>query len=66
MGRGADPGAEQAAGQVEATAAEKKRLAELNAEIEELPFGETKQEREARDQIKKTLDLLMGERKPAS
>lgn len=48
------------------TAAEKKRLAELNAEIEELPFGETKQERDARDQIKKTLDLLMRERKPAS
>lgn len=48
------------------TAAEKKRLAELNAEVEELPFGETKQERDARDQIKKTLDLLMGERKPAS
>lgn len=48
------------------SAAEKRRLSELNAMVDEMPFGETKQEREERDTIKKALDALLKERKPAS
>lgn len=48
------------------SAAEKKRLEELNALVDELPFGETAQERKERDAIKSALDVLMKERKPAS
>ena len=38
------------------TTAEKTRLEELNALVGELPFGETSQERNERDAIKKALD----------
>jgi hypothetical protein len=48
------------------TATEKQRLGELNALVDELPFGETAQERKERDAIKQALDVLMKERKPAS
>ncbi|MBN9118545.1 MAG: AAA family ATPase [Planctomycetes bacterium] len=48
------------------TAAEKRRLEELNALVDELPFGETAQERKEREAIKNALDVLMKERKPAS
>jgi hypothetical protein len=48
------------------TAADKRRLEELESLIGELPFGETAQERKEREEIRKTLDLLMKERKPAS
>jgi hypothetical protein len=48
------------------TAAEKKRLEELNTLVDELPFGETAQERKERDAIKNALDALTKERKPAS
>ncbi|WP_439630930.1 AAA family ATPase [Gemmata sp.] len=47
------------------TAADTRRVKELEALIGELPFGETEQERTDRDEIKKTLDLLMKERKAA-
>ncbi len=47
-------------------AVEKRRLEELNALVDELPFGETAQEREERAAIKKALDALTKERKPAS
>ena len=50
----------------ELTTVEKTRLEELNALVGELPFGETSQERNERDTIKKALDVLMKERKPAS
>jgi len=48
------------------TAADKRRVKELEDLIGELPFGETEQERKDRDEIKTTLELLMKERKPAS
>jgi energy-coupling factor transporter ATP-binding protein EcfA2 len=51
------------------TAADERRVKELDVLIGELPFGETKQERQEREEIRKTLDLLMKERKerkPAS
>ena len=47
-------------------AAEKRRLEELNELVEDLPFGETTQERKERDAIKQALDVLMKERKSAS
>lgn len=47
-------------------AAEKRRLEELNELVENLPFGETAQERKERDVIKQALEVLMKERKPAS
>ena len=47
------------------TAADQRRLKEIEAEIGELPFGETPQERREREEIRKTLDLLMKERQPA-
>lgn len=48
------------------TATDKKRLAELEAEIGELPMGETADEVREREEIKKTLALLMSERKKAA
>lgn len=48
------------------TAADKKRLEELEALVGELPFGETAQERKERDAIRRALDVLTKERKPAS
>ena len=47
------------------TAADERRLKEIEAEIGDLPFGETPQERKEREEIRKTLDLLMKDRKPA-
>jgi hypothetical protein len=47
------------------TAKDENRIRELEAEIGELPFGETPEEREDRKEIRKTLDLLMKERKHA-
>lgn len=47
------------------SAADKRRLSELNAVVEELPFGETAREREERVTIKKAIDALMKERKSA-
>ncbi len=47
------------------TAADERRLKELEAQIGDLPYGETEQERKERDEIKKTLELLMQERKAA-
>jgi hypothetical protein len=48
------------------TAADKKRLEQLEAEIGELPMGETADEVREREEIKKTLALLMSERKKAA
>ena len=47
------------------TAADRRRVAELEAEIGPLPFGETAQERKERDEIRKTLDLLGKDRRVA-
>jgi len=48
------------------TAKDQKRLSELEAEIGELPMGETADEVREREEIKKTLALLMSERKKAA
>lgn len=48
------------------SAAEKKRLEQLEAEIGELPMGETADEVREREEIKETLKLLMSERKKAA
>jgi predicted ATP-binding protein involved in virulence len=48
------------------TAADKKRLEQLEAKIGELPMGETADEVREREEIKKTLALLMSERKKAA
>lgn len=45
------------------SAADKKRLQELEAQIGELPMGETRQEIEEREQIRQALELLKRERK---
>lgn len=47
-------------------AADKRRLEELDAKIGPLPTGENAQEVREREEIRKTLELLMKERKPAS
>jgi hypothetical protein len=47
------------------TAADQRRLEEIEAEMGDLPFGETPQERKEREEIRKTLDLLMKERQPS-
>ena len=47
------------------TAADKRRLDELEALVGELPFGETAQERKERAAIMQALDALTKERKPA-
>jgi len=47
------------------TATDQRRLKEIEAEIGELPFGETPQERKEREEIRNTLDLLMKERRPS-
>src|SRR5262249_54091058 len=47
------------------TTADQRRLKEIEAEIGELPFGETPQERKEREEIRKTLDLPMKERRPS-
>jgi len=47
------------------TATDQRRLKEIEAEIGELPFGETAQERKEREEIRKTLDLLLKERRPS-
>jgi len=44
------------------TKADKARLKELEAQIGELPFGETQEERKEREELRKTLDLLMKKR----
>ncbi len=44
---------------------DKQRLKKIEAEIGDLPFGETPQERKEREEIRKTLDLLLKERKAA-
>jgi hypothetical protein len=46
------------------TAADRRRLQEIEAEVGALPFGETPQERKEREEIRKTLDLLMKEQRP--
>lgn len=48
------------------TSADKKRLAELEAEIGELPMGETAKEIEERQRILHLLETLSTERKPKS
>jgi hypothetical protein len=45
------------------TAAAQRRLKEIEAEIGDLPFGETPQERKEREEIRKTLDLLQERRR---
>lgn len=47
------------------TAKDRQRLNELDERLGELPYGETAQERQEREEIRKTLDLLKRERKPA-
>jgi hypothetical protein len=47
------------------TATDQRRLKAIEAEIGELPFGETAQERKEREEIRKTLDLLLKERRPS-
>jgi hypothetical protein len=47
------------------TAADERKLKQLEAEIGELPYGESRQERKEREEIRKTLDLLSKERKSA-
>ena len=47
------------------TAADQRRLKEIEAKIGDLPFGETEQERKEREAIRKTLDLLMKDRQPS-
>jgi hypothetical protein len=44
------------------TGGDKRRLAQIEAEIGELPTGETAQEVKEREEIRKTLDLLMKDR----
>jgi hypothetical protein len=44
------------------TAADQRRLKEIEAEIGDLPFGETAQERKEREEIRKTLALLKARR----
>ncbi|MBP3959610.1 AAA family ATPase [Gemmata sp. G18] len=48
------------------TAADKRRLTELNAQIGELPMGETTKEIEDRQKMLSLLESLAKERKPAS
>jgi predicted ATP-binding protein involved in virulence len=48
------------------TTADKKKLEEIEAKIGELPNGETAQEVEERQEIRKTLDLLLEERRASS
>jgi hypothetical protein len=52
-------------GKSKLTAADQRRLKEIEAEIGDLPFGETEQERKEREAIRKTLDLLMKDRQPS-
>ena len=47
------------------SAKDRQRIKELDEQIGELPFGETDEERRERAEIRKTLDLLMKERKSA-
>jgi hypothetical protein len=47
----------------ELTHADRQRLKEIEAEVGELPTGETAQEGKERKEIRKTLDLLMKERR---
>jgi hypothetical protein len=46
------------------TAADQRRLKELEAEIGDLPTGETAWDIKAMEEIRKSLDLLMNERRP--
>jgi AAA domain, putative AbiEii toxin, Type IV TA system len=48
------------------TAAERRRLEEIEAEVGQLPTGHTAQEVREREEIRKTLDLLMKDRRPPS
>jgi hypothetical protein len=47
------------------TAADQRRLKEIEAEIGDLPFGESAQERKEREEIRRTLDLLLKEWRPS-
>jgi hypothetical protein len=49
----------------ELSAADKKRLEQIGSEIGDLPTGETAQDVKEREEIRKTLDLLMRERSPS-
>jgi hypothetical protein len=49
----------------ELTAADRRRLAEIEADIGDLPTGETAQELKEREEIRKTLDLLLKGQRPS-
>jgi predicted ATP-binding protein involved in virulence len=49
----------------ELTAADRRRLEKIEAEIGELPTGETAQDVKEREEIRKALDLLRQERRPS-
>jgi hypothetical protein len=52
-------------GKPKLSAADERRVKEIEVEIGDLPFGETAEDRRIQEEIRKSLGLLLKERKPA-